>query len=263
MPMKARGGLAMLGAVAAVSGMLAFQGTLNANAKSQGSDWCGWSIKADWACKWRGSTYLNNDPLLTWKPRQLHESTTVSTTRGGSTRVALRHQARCSVGTGDRESEIVTRPSPDVLLRQLRGNSICGTPHRVKIELCTLLGCHTQLRSQGVAIAQVMPEEATMSTTERFHHRIVIVSCSGFISVSADGQFASGGANTSSRFVIEVDESSFFLEDETRTETPTEVRVEANSEAGQEVKVVEIGELPGRGPCKARVVQEEERELQP
>lgn len=262
MPNSLRAVWAVLGAVTVLGGMLVMDGSADAAARAQaGSGWCGSSVLADWVCRWHGSAYLGDDVLSSWKPRQLQGSTTVATATASSARLSLRNQARCTVGAGDRSSEVVTRPSAGVLLRQLSGASICGTPHRVKAELCTLTGCHTQLRTQGVVLARVLPEEAIISTTERLHHRIVIVSCSGFISVSAGGQFVSGSTQPGNRFVVEVDESTFFTTDETRTETPTEVSVEAHSEAGQEVKVVEIGELPGRGPCKVKVVQEEEREL--
>jgi len=264
MQSRVRAPQAAMLSMAAVLSLIAMSGSAAAASRPwTNSGWCGSSVEADWVCRWHGSTYLGNSPLSTWKALELQGSTTVATPAASTARLSLADQAHCTVGTGKRSSEVVTRPSVSVLLRQLSGASICATPRRVKTELCTRTGCHTQLRAQGVVVARVLPEEATVSTTEAFHRRIVIVSCSGFISVSAGGQFASGRTQPGNRFVVEVDESSFFTTDETRTETPTEVRVEAHSEAGEEVKVVEIGELPGRGPCKAKVVEEEERELSP
>lgn len=251
-------------AILAVGLLLGSTATSDARSRTNtNSRWCGWSTRSDWLCKWRGAAFLGGEPLSDWQPHELRGSTTVSTPSGSSARVALRRQARCAVGANDRESKIVTRPSAHILIQQQSGNSICGTPHRANIELCTLAGCHTKLRAQGAVISSVLPEEATTSTTESIHRRIVVVSCSGFISVSAGGQFASGGAGPGSRFVIEIDEYTYFTEDESRTETPTEIRAEAKSEAGQEVKVVEIGELPGRGPCRGRLVHEEERHVGP
>jgi hypothetical protein len=223
--------------------------------------WCGKSVKRDWVCRWHGSTVVNGSPLRRWKPRRLQRKRAiVSTGQRSSARLALRGQARCTVG--DRApSEVVTRPGGNVLLRQLRGESLCSTRRRAGFELCGKRGCDTDLEIEGTAFALELPEEATSSQTESFHRRIRIVSCSGFISVRTAGQFASGGAKGRNRFVIEIDEYSYRTEDEVRVETPTEIRVEAQATAGEGVEVIEIGELPGRGPCKARFVREQERSI--
>jgi hypothetical protein len=70
--------------------------------------------------------------------------------------------------------------------------------------------------------------------------------------------------------VIEIDDYSWSRESETTTETPSEsadgtttntVTTTAEASAGSGSKVVQSAEIPGRGPCKAKYVREEERDL--
>jgi hypothetical protein len=186
--------------------------------------------------------------------------------------VSLGNEARCTVGVGKAASKVVTRPGDGLLLRQISGDTSCGTPHRAPVRLCTATGCNIQLETEGVVIASLFSEEATASDythEEVTHHRVRVVSCSGFISVSSPGGSASGGAIGPNRYVIEIDDYSFVRETETTTETQTEtptgtattVTVSADAEAGAGSKVVQSAELPGRGECRAKYVREEERQL--
>jgi hypothetical protein len=224
-----------------------------------GTDWCGSSLRSDWACRWHGDGSFDHSPL-SWRPQQLGDSADVSAEKNSSVRIALRNQARCSVGS-KAASEVVTRPAPDVLLQQVQGESVCASRKRVHIELCGQGGCHTELTTDGIALSREIPDEATISTTETVHRRIRVVACSGFVAVKAGGQFVSGRAVPGSRFVIEIDEYTYLTEDETRVETENESRAEAFAEAGSGVEVLEIGQLPGRGACQNRFVQEQERSV--
>jgi hypothetical protein len=197
-------------------------------------------------------------------PRRLQGSATISTAEGGSARVSLDNEAHCTVGTGKAASKVVTRPEEGVLLRQSTGDTSCGTPRRSGIRLCSATGCNIQLESEGVVLSSLLSEEAVASdyVKERVtHHRVRIVSCSGFVSVESPGGFASGGASGANRYVIEIDDYTFDRESETTTESPEGVKVEANDESGAGSKIVQSAELPGRGPCKASFVREEERDL--
>jgi hypothetical protein len=232
--------------------------------------WCGSSTVSDWACARHGVSWLGNKMLSTRAPRRLRRSgLVVATAEGGSARVSLRSEAHCTVGTGEMASKVVARPESGVLLRQLSGDTSCGTPTRTGIELCTEVGCNIQLETEGVMLSSLLSEEATASDfvhEEVTHHRVRVVSCSGFISVSSPGGSASGGATGPNRYVIEIDSYSYVKQSETTTETSnegkTEVTATAEAEAGAGSKIVESAELPGRGPCKAKFVREEERGLQ-
>jgi hypothetical protein len=114
-------------------------------------------------------------------------------------------------------------------------------------------------------LSSILSEEATVSDylhEEVSHHRVRIVSCSGFISVSSPAGSASGGATGPNRYVIEIDEYSYVRQSETTTETSNgEVTVKAEAASGAGSEIVQSVELPGRGPCKAQFVREEERRL--
>ncbi|MFT3864076.1 MAG: hypothetical protein QM729_07380 [Solirubrobacterales bacterium] len=229
-----------------------------------GNAWCGYSTAADWACGRHGVSWAGRDPLSIRTPRRLHGSATVATAEGGSARLTLGAEAHCTVGTGDAASRVVTRPETGVLLRQSSGDTSCGTPRRSEVELCTETGCNIQLEAEGVVLSSFRSEEATASEVVReeiMHHRVRIVSCSGFISVNSPGGSASGGANAQNRYVIEIDDYSFVRERENETVTPTEVTAEAEASAGAGSEIVQSAELPGRGACKAKFVREEERGL--
>jgi hypothetical protein len=186
--------------------------------------------------------------------------------------VTLGTEARCTVGIGKAASKAVTRPEEGLLLRQVSGDTSCGTPHRSSLRLCTVTGCNVQLETEGVMLSTLFSEEATASDyahEEVTHHRVRIVSCSGFISVTSPGGSASGGATGPNRFVIEIDDYTYVREAETTTETQTEtptgttttVTIAADAEAGAGSKVVQSVELPGRGACRAKYIREEERQL--
>jgi hypothetical protein len=226
--------------------------------------WCGTSTASDWACGLRGASWAGRDPLAIRTPRRLHRSTIVSTATGGSARVELGAEARCTVGTRKAASTVVTRPEDGVLLRQSSGDTSCGTPRRSGITLCTATGCNVQLETEGVMLSSLLSEEATAFDYVHeavTHHRVRIVSCAGFVSVTSPGGFASGGASGANRYVIEIDDYTYTRESETTTESPTGVTVKAEAEAGAGSKIVQSAELPGRGPCKAKFVREEERRL--
>lgn len=232
--------------------------------------WCGNSTANDWACALHGVSWLDNKTLSIRMPRRLRRhGLIVATAEGGSARVSLRSEAQCTVGTGKVASKVVARPESGVLLRQLSGDTSCGTPTRTGIELCTEAGCNIQLETEGVMLSSLLSEEATASDSlheEVIHHRVRVVSCSGFISISSPGGSASGGATGPNRYVIEIDSYSYVRQSETTTESSngqtTEVTVTAEATAGAGSKIVQSAELPGRGPCKARFVREEERGLQ-
>ncbi len=245
--------------------------------------WCGTSTASDWLCRWRGGASLNAVPLSSRVPLQLGRNSRVAAGAGSAARIALRGQAQCTVGTGKRTSEVVTRPGPGVLLRQLSGDTSCGTSRRSGIELCTALGCNTELEAEGVMIASILPEEtataSAVTSEETTHHRVRIVSCSGFVSVITPNGSASGGATGANRYVVEVDEytstttttssSASGGTGESRVETPTGVIVviaeggSASTSTSSGTSIVQNAELPGRGPCRAKYVSEEESELRP
>jgi hypothetical protein len=228
--------------------------------------WCGESIARDWACGRHGVSWLGQSPLLVRVPHRLSPSAVIATAQGGSARVALRAEADCTIGTGSQASKVVARPEAGVLLRQLSGETSCGTPHRSGLELCTETGCNIQLETEGVMLASLLSEEATASDylhEQVVHHRVRIVSCSGFISVSSPGGFASGGATGSNRYVVEIDDYTYSRESETTTETPAGTTIQAEASSGAGSKIVQSTELPGRGPCKANFVREEERDQRP
>jgi hypothetical protein len=233
-----------------------------------GETWCGISSTKDWACGRHGLSWAGSHRLSIRSPRLLPGSSVISTAEGGSARVTLGAEAQCTVGTGAAASKAVTRPTNGVLLQQESGGTSCGTPRRSGIKLCTKVGCNVQLETEGVMLADVLSEEATVSDylhEEVFHHRVRIVACSGFISVSSPAGSASGGAAGSNRYVIEIDEYTYARQSETTTETSHEGTIEvtatAEATAGAGAKIVESAELPGRGPCKAKFVREEERKL--
>ena len=184
--------------------------------------------------------------------------------------MSLRNEAHCTVGTGRVASKVIARPESGVLLRQLSGDTSCGTPTRAGIELCSAAeaGCNIQLETEGVMLSSLFSAEATTSDflhEEVVHHRVRVVSCSGFISVSSPGGSASGGATGPNRYVIEIDTYSYVKQSETTTESSnggtTEITVSAESSAGAGSKILQSAELPGRGPCKAKFIREEERRL--
>jgi hypothetical protein len=189
--------------------------------------------------------------------------------QGAEARVSLRNQARCTIGGGETASEVIARPRSGILLRQSQGDSVCNTPHRpLAIELCAEDNCIGLLRAEGTAVTSVLAPEVTASATETSYRRIRIVSCSGYISVKAGGGSASGGARGRNRYVIEVIETTSRSESEGGTATvetteggATTVTATGGSSAASSsyIEVIEIGELPGRGPCAAPSVREGER----
>lgn len=227
-------------------------------------DWCGGSLGSDWVCGKQGSARAGSASLRSGGVRRIRPNTVVWAERGSAARVSLRNQARCTIGGGESASEVISRPRIGILLRQRLGDSACTTPQRqIAIELCAVDDCIALLRAEGTALASILSPEATASLTESFYRRIRIVSCSGYVSVSAGGQVAAGGARGRNRFVIEVVESSSRTEDETTTETPDGgTTTESVSSASSSVTVKEIGELPGRGPCAASFVREGERSVE-
>jgi len=270
------GGLA-IGAVALL-GLLGSVPVATAHAPHRGErPWCGDSSAEDWACARHGVSWLGNATLSTQRPRRISRpGLIVATADGGSARVSLRREARCTVGIGKVASRAVARPESGVLLRQLSGDTSCATPTSAGMELCTESGCNVQLETEGVMLSSIFSEEATASDythEEVVHHRLRIVSCSGFISVQSSGGSASGGATPPNRYVIEIDDYSWSRESETTTETATTesadgtvektVTTSAEASAGSGSEIVQSVEVPGRGPCKAKYVREEERNLKP
>jgi hypothetical protein len=227
--------------------------------------WCGNSATSDWACARHGVSWLGNEALSIRTPQRLTRTgLVVATAAGSSARVSLRREAHCTVGTGKAASKVVARPGSGVLLRQVSGDTSCGTPTRSGIELCSEIGCNIELESEGVMLSSVLTEEATASDylhEDFVHHRVRVISCSGFISVSSPGGSASGGATGPNRYVIEIDDYTYLKESETTVESPTGVTITAEGEAGAGSKIVQSVELPGRGPCKAQYIREEERQL--
>jgi hypothetical protein len=167
---------------------------------------------------------------------------------------------------------VITRPRDGILLRQQLGDSACTTPHHpVSIELCAGGGaeCIARLRVEGTALARVFSPEVTASMTETVYRRMRIVSCSGQIRLRAGGQVAAGGARGRNRYVLEVVETSSRTESEATTvttEMPDGTTITTTSGAGSAsssaISIIEIGELPGRGPCNASIVSEGERTVE-
>jgi hypothetical protein len=236
------------------------------------SEWCGHSLTSDWACGRQGSALAGTVPLRPRGAKRIDPDTEVWTEAWASARVSLRNQARCTIGGGETSSEAITRPRSGILLRQQQGDSACTAPHRpVSIELCAGGDgeCIALLRAEGTALARVFSPEVTASLTESVYRRMRIVSCSGHISVRAGGQAAAGGALGRNRYVIEVIETSSRTEGQTTTtttETSDGTKVTATSGTGgaasSSITVIEIGELPGRGPCAASFVSQGERSVE-
>jgi hypothetical protein len=264
-------------AAVALLGLFGSADVTMAHASHRGDElWCGDSSASDWVCARHGVSWLGNATLSIRRPRRMSRpGLIVATAEGGSARMSLRSEAHCTVGTGRVASKAVARPESGVLLRQLSGDTSCATPTSTGIELCTATesGCNVQLETRGVVLSSILSEEATASDythEEIVHHRLRVVSCSGFISVHSPGGSASGGATPPNRYVIEIDDYSWSRESETTTETPSEsadgtttntVTTTAEASAGSGSKVVQSAEIPGRGPCKAKYVREEERDL--
>jgi hypothetical protein len=240
-----------------------------------GKPWCGNSSSTDWACARHGVSWLGSVALSTRRPQRMwRHDLIVATAEGGSARVSLRNEAQCTVGTGRLASKAVARPESGVLLRQLSGDTSCATPTHTDLELCTKSGCNVQLETEGVMLSSIFSEEATASDythEEVVHHRLRIVSCSGFVSVQSPGGSASGRATPPNRYVIEIDDYSWSRESETTTETTTTesadgtiektVTTQGEASAGSGSEIVQSVEVPGRGPCRAKYVREEERGL--
>lgn len=228
--------------------------------------WCGGAPSSDWACARWGYALAGTSPLRANGARRIDSGTAVWAEQGSSARVSLRNQARCTIGGGATSSEVITRPRLGILLRQRQGDSACTTPrHPVSIELCAGDDCTALLEAEGTALASILPPEATVSATESFYRRTRIVSCSGYVRVSAGGKAAAGGAARHNRFVIEIIESSSKTEGSTTTVTTEDgvtIRAEGGTSSASSVSVVEIGELPGRGPCAASFVRQGERSVE-
>jgi hypothetical protein len=236
------------------------------------SKWCGHSLTRDWACGRQGSAFAGTVPLHFPAATRIAPGTQVSTEENASARVSLRNQARCTIGGGETSSEVITRPRDGILLRQQLGDSACATPqHPVWIELCAGGGgdCIPRLRVEGTALARVFSPEVTASLTETIYRRTRIVSCSGQIRLRAGEQVVAGGARGRNRYVLEVIETSSRTESQgttVTTETADGTTITATSGAGSAsssaISIIEIGELPGRGPCTASFVSEGERTVE-
>jgi len=223
--------------------------------------WCGSSGAGDSVCRWLGHTYIDGQLLPKRRPRPLAPLTKVFTPLNSLSRLTMRNQARCTVGGGDRPSEVVSRWEGS-LLRQISGDASC-TSLTTGLPLETLCDptehCSGEIRARGTFLVNVLPPaDASASLTESFRRRAKIVICAGAVRVRVgnDSTFSEASASVTggNRFVIFIEEVRSLTRDEAITETETSISSSTNESTDLEV----WGTMPGPGPCDSSFVEEQE-----
>lgn len=243
--------------------------------------WCGPSQKADWACGWEGTSSLTppggvEQPLPLRSARSLPRGSRVKAAPSGSTRLTFRAQAHCTVGGKSAEtSEVVARWEPDVLMRQISGDSSCtirgkGAPVTTFCE-ASETHCPVRIRALGTFLLQGPQPypEALASLSESFERHARLVICDGVagIKVEDEPEEVVGRADGHNRFVITIDEAIVHVEAEATAHVEDETTSATGSASAEAtasiISLTVIGTLRGPGPCKASVVQEQERSVEP
>jgi hypothetical protein len=191
----------------------------------------------------------------------------VTTASSGSARLTFRSEAHCTVGgEAAGPSEVVVRWEPDVLMRQISGDSSCTVRGKQSpvTTFCeaSAVRCPVRVRAEGTYLLQgpgpLSNAFATVSNEFVRHARLVICDGVARIKVQGEQEEAFGRANGHERFVIAIDEARAYAKAE--VELPTEsATAEANASI---ISLSVIGTLPGPGPCKAPTVQEQERSVE-
>jgi hypothetical protein len=257
--------LALLSAIALPPGISAAR-----YAPSNG--WCGSSQKADWACGWEGASYLTppggiERPLLLRSSLLLPGGSRVKAAPSGSAHLTFRAKAHCIVGGKSAEtSEVVARWEPDVLMRQISGDSSCTIRGR-EAPITTFCEaseahCPVRIRALGTFLLQGPKPypEALASLSESFERQARLVICDGVARIKVEGEpeEAVGRADGHNRFVITIDEAIAHVEAEA-TSPSSSAFAEATASI---ISLTVIGTLRGPGPCEASGVQEQERSVE-
>lgn len=236
--------------------------------------WCGPSERADWACGWEGTSVLTppegtERSLPLRNPLPLPERSRVTTAPSGSARLTLRSEAHCTVGgTGARPSQVDVRWEPDVLMRQISGDSSCTVAGRQApvTTFCDAseVRCPVRIRAEGTYLLRgpgpLSDAFASTTGTEEFARHARLVICDGVarVKVRGEDEEAFGSANGHERFVIAIGEARAWAKAE--VVLPTESGV-AEADASV-ISLSVIGALRGPGPCEAPVVQEQKRSVE-
>lgn len=234
--------------------------------------WCGPSPRADWACGWKGEGFLTprglpEQPLLLRRPLPLPMESRVRVVPTGSARLSFRAEAHCTVGGKSAEaSEVVTRWEPDVLMRQISGDSSCTI--RGKAAPVTTFceaseeRCPVRIRALGTFLLQgpePLPEAlASLSESVERHARLVICDGVARIKIEDEPEEAVGRADGPNRFVITIDEAIAHAKAEVTTPFSSAFAEATSSILSLSV----IGTQRGPGPCKASVVQQQQRSVE-
>jgi hypothetical protein len=234
--------------------------------------WCGPSHKADWVCGWEGTNWLTppnmaEQSLPLRGPMRLPKGSKVKAAADGKARLTFHAKAHCTVGgKSDEVSEVVVRWEPDVLMRQISGDSSC-TIRGEEAPVTTFCEasdtrCPVRIRARGTFLLQGPGPYAgaVASLSESFARHARLVICDGVVGVKIEGEKEEvvGRADGLNRFVITIDEALAHAE------------VEVNSPAGSAsaeatasiISVSVIGTVRGPGPCNASSVQEQEESVE-
>ena len=234
--------------------------------------WCGPSHKADWVCGWEGASWLTapeaaEQPLPLRGALPLPKGSTVKAAADGKARLTFHAKAHCSLGGKSAEvSEVVVRWEPDVLMRQISGDSSC-TIRGKEAPVTTFCEasdreCPVRIRARGTFLLQGPGPYAgaVASLSESFARRARLVICDGVAGIKVEGETEEvvGRADGLNRFVITIDEARAHAEAEVNSPAGS-----ASAEATASIiSVSVIGTVRGPGPCRASSVQEQEESVE-
>lgn len=239
-----------------------------------GNGWCGPSDLADWVCGWEGESVLTppaqpEEPLRLRSTVALPRGARVKTAPGSRAHLTFRSQANCAVGgKSGGPSEVVARWEPDVLMRQIVGDSVCTIRGR-QAPVTTFCEpserkCPVLIRAEGTYLLEgpgALPNAlSTVVEEQQFsrHGRLVVCNGTARIKVRGEQEEAFGSADGHDRFVIEIDEAYAYAA----------VEVNLPGESGSAsafasiVNLTVVGTVPGPGVCQSSVVHEEERSVE-
>lgn len=258
-------------ALAVLAATTLLPGASAATRYAPGNGWCGPSRTADWVCGWQGASFLTppegvEQPLPQRRALRLPQGSRVKAAPSGSSRLTFRAEAHCTVGGESSEaSEVVARWEPDVLMRQISGDSSCTIRGRAApiTTFCEAseVHCPVRIRAEGTFLLKgpTNPEAlASLSESVERHARLVI--CDGVARIKVEGEHEEvmGRANGHNRFVITIDEAVAHAAVEV-----TFPGGSASAEATASIfSLTVIGTLRGPGPCNASVVQEQKRSVE-
>lgn len=265
--------LMVVALVVFLSVAIALVPSISAARYSPSNGWCGPSQKADWACGWEGASSFTppgggEQPLLLRSALPLPGGSRVKAAPSGTARLTFHSRAHCTVGgKSDEASEVVTRWEPDVLMRQISGDSSCTIRGRAApvTTFCEAseAECPVRILARGTFLlhgpGRYSEAVASLAEASERHARLVI--CDGVVRIKVEGEPEEtvGRAGGHNRFVITIDEA--FARAQAEVTSPSG---SAFAEATASIfSITVIGTLHGPGPCKASVVQEQRESVEP